>query len=233
MMRSTVTRTLSVLLILAAAFEWGAAADADRISLFDGRTLNGWDGDPKYWSIQDNAITGINTEQDPLPASTYLIWRGGTFDDFELEFEFRIMGGNSGFHFRSRAVGKWQVQGYQADISDMEDYTGVFYEASDRSQLAYRGEEVVIDETGARTITRFGSHEQLRRAIKEGDWNRYRVRAIGDQIELRINDVVMSRGIDRQKDRAAASGIFAIQLHDGPPMKVQLRDIQLTRLSKR
>tara|TARA_B100000686_G_C16603717_1_gene870032 strand:- start:274 stop:993 length:720 start_codon:yes stop_codon:yes gene_type:complete len=203
--------------------------DSPKIVLFDGKTLQNWDGDPLYWRVEDGAITGENTLKNPLKRSTYLLWRGPTFDDFKMTFEFRIVGGNSGVHFRSRETAKWQADGYQADISNWEDYTGVFY-SSHRAQLAYRGESVEIDKLGKRTVTRFGDHDQLRRFVKKTGWNHYTVIAKGPHIMLCVNGILMSQGFDYETDKAARAGIVAIQLHDGPAMKIQIKNISMTKL---
>ena len=217
---------LAVCVVAAAADN---ADDASRITLFDGKTLQDWDGDPLYWRVEDGAITGENTLTNPLKRSTYLLWRGPTFDDFKMTFEFRIVGGNSGVHFRSRETAKWQAGGYQADISNWEDYTGVFY-SSHRAQLAYRGESVEIDKLGKRTVTRFGDHDQLGRFVKKTGWNQYTVIAKGAHIMLCVNGILMSQGFDYETEKAARGGIVAIQLHDGPAMKIQIKNISMTKL---
>ena len=203
--------------------------DAPSITLFDGETLQKWDGDPLYWKVEDGAITGENTSKNPLKRSTYLLWRGPTFDDFKMTFDFRIVGGNSGVHFRSRETAKWQADGYQADISNWEDYTGVFY-SSHRAQLAYRGESVEIDKLGKKTVTKFGDHDQLGKFVKESDWNQYTVIAKGAHIMLCVNGILMSQGFDYETEKAARRGIVAIQLHDGPAMKIQIKNISMTKL---
>ncbi|MDG2381148.1 MAG: DUF1080 domain-containing protein [Pirellulaceae bacterium] len=207
----------------------GHADEFEAVSLFDGKTLENWDGDPRFWQVENNAITGTTTADKALSRSTYLIWRGKAFDDFKMTFEYRIIGGNSGVHFRSREVSKWQAEGYQADISDWEDYTGVFY-ASHRAQLAFRGESVAIDEDGTKNVTKFGDHDDLRKHIKEKEWNRYTAIAKGSHIMLLVNGVMMSQGFDRDREHATRKGIIAIQLHDGPPMKIQIRNIILQQL---
>ena len=203
--------------------------DAPSITLFDGETLQNWDGDPLYWKVEDGAITGENTSKNPLKRSTYLLWRGPTFDDFKMTFDFRIVGGNSGVHFRSRETAKWQADGYQADISNREDYTGVFY-SSHRAQLAYRGESVEIDKSGKKTVTKFGDHDQLRKFVNKTDWNQYTVIAKGAHIMLCVNGILMSQGFDNETEKSARRGIVAIQLHDGPAMKIQIKNISMTKL---
>ena len=89
-----------------------AAARADEaISLFDGKTLEGWDGNPKFWSVKDDAITGTTTADNPTNGNTFLIWKKGELKDFELSLKFRIEGGNSGIQFRSKDKGEWRVGG--------------------------------------------------------------------------------------------------------------------------
>ena len=109
-------------------------------ALFDGATLAGWDGDPRFWSAEDGAIVGRSTPANPCNETTYLAWRGGEVGDFELRCEFRIRGGNSGVQFRSRDQGNWQVAGYQADIEDGSSWTGCLYEQDGRGVVATRSD---------------------------------------------------------------------------------------------
>src|SRR5262249_49163446 len=85
-------------------------------SLFNGKDLSGWDGNPKFWSVQDGVITGQTTAENPTQGNTFLIWRDGTVDDFELRLSYRIVNGNSGIQYRSSDKGNWVVGGYQADF---------------------------------------------------------------------------------------------------------------------
>jgi len=97
------------------------AADAEKgwESLFDGKTLDNWDGDPKFWSVKEGAITGITTKETPTKGNTFIIWKGGEPGDFELKVTYRIFAGNSGIQYRSfKLPGKndgWRIGGYQAD----------------------------------------------------------------------------------------------------------------------
>ena len=84
--------------------------------IFNGRTLDGWDGNPKFWSVEDGAITGRTTKENPTKGNTFLIWRQGPVDDFVLRLKYKIVGGNSGIQYRSREVDSWVVAGYQGDF---------------------------------------------------------------------------------------------------------------------
>jgi 3-keto-disaccharide hydrolase len=87
----------------------GLAAEPGFSPLFNGRDLSGWDGKPGWWRVEDGAITAESTPEKPCTKHNYLIWRGGEPADFELRFEYRIIGGNSGVQFRSREVPDWDT----------------------------------------------------------------------------------------------------------------------------
>ncbi|MBI5363638.1 MAG: DUF1080 domain-containing protein, partial [Planctomycetes bacterium] len=197
--------------------------------LFDGKTLAGWDGDPRFWRVEDGAIVGESTAANPLAATTYLLWRGGEVGDFELAFDFKITGGNSGLQFRSRDRGGWQVAGYQADLEDGPSWTGCIYEQEGRGVMVGRGEDARFTSAG-KTSTRFGDSAALLAKVKPREWNRYVVRARGREIELEVAGERMLRCVDEDDARFAARGILAFQLHQGPPMKVELRNVVLKEL---
>ena len=113
-------------------------------SIFNGRDLAGWDGNPKFWSAKDGVITGQTTAENPAPGNTFLIWRDGPVDDFELRLSYRIVGGNSGIQYRSTDHGNWVVGGYQADFEAGKTYTGILYEERGRGILAQRGQKVIV-----------------------------------------------------------------------------------------
>ncbi len=210
------------------------AADGDFKSIFDGKTLTGWDGDPAYWRVEDGAITGQTTPDKPLKNNTFLIWRQGEVDDFELTLEYRISGGNSGIQYRSwedpDKWGKWVAGGEQADIDATNKYTGILYSERSRGILAQRGQKVVIgDDHKPKEVGKIGTAEELAGKIRDKDWNSYRIIARGNRYVHEINGQVMIEATD--EDRAARrSGILALQLHVGNPMKIQFRNLQLKRL---
>jgi putative heme-binding domain-containing protein len=197
--------------------------------IFDGRTLAGWDGDPRFWSVEDGAIVGQSSAGTPCTETTYLIWRGGEVGDFELRLQFRLEGGNSGVQFRSRDLGGHRVAGYQADLEDGPSWTGCLYEQDGRGVAATRGESAVLL-PGSRTATPIGDPAALLAQVRVHDWNEYVIRAAGERIELEINGTRMLEVADRDPARRSLSGVLAFQLHQGPPMRVAFRDVRLKRL---
>ena len=208
-------------------------ADEGFKPIFNSKDLSEWEGDKRFWSIQNGEIIGQITSD--LNEMTYLFWRGGDVEDFDLRLSFRIEGeyANSGFQFRSQKRNDGHAVGYQADIGESTggSWTGFLYEANGRGPLAKRGQKVVIDEDGSMQVTSIGDAAELLKKVKPSDWNDYQIIARGNELTLKINGVLMSQGIDKQKGKAAGSGTFAIQLHNGPPMKVQFKNIWLKKLT--
>jgi type 1 glutamine amidotransferase len=207
------------------------AEEADFKSLFDGQHLSGWDGNPKFWTVKDGSITGQTTIENPASGNTFLILRLGTVEDFELRLLYRIVGGNSGIQYRSHDLGNWVVGGYQADFEAGQTYSGILYEEKGRGILANRGEKTTVGSDGKVRVTgSVGKSDALQAAIKHEDWNEYVVVARGNHFIHKINGHVTSEVTDEQTEKRASSGILALQLHAGPPMMVQFKDIRLKRL---
>jgi len=199
--------------------------------LFNGNDLSGWEGNSKFWSVRDGAITGQTTVENPTQGNTFLIWKEGTLEDFELRLSYRIVGGNSGIQYRSKHLGNWVVGGYQADIEAGKTFSGILYEEKGRGVLAKRGEKTVVDAAGKVQVTgAVGDPAALQAAIKPEDWNDYVIVAQGNHLVHKINGRVTADVTDEQPDKRAMSGILALQLHAGPPMIVQFKEIRLKRL---
>ncbi len=211
-----------------------AADDDGYKSLFDGKTLAGWDGDPEHWSIEDGAITGKAAKAKPMKHNTFIIWRQGELDDFDLTLEYRIFGGNSGIQYRSfemPKIDKWVVGGYQADFEAGDKFSGILYGEHFRDILAERGQQTVIGEDHKpKVVDTLGDPAALGSKIKKEDWNTYRVVARGYHFTQMINGQLMVDVIDEDKEMRRRSGILALQLHAGHDMKVQFRNIRLKRL---
>lgn len=209
-----------------------AVTNDEFVSLFDGQTLKGWSGDPALWRVEDGAITGETKADAPIAYNSFLKWTAGELDDFELTAEYRIFGGNSGIQVRSFDSDKpHSIGGYQADIDAAGQWAGTNYGEKFRGILAKRGEKTVIGEDGKPTVTgSLGDPAELAKVIQKEDWNTYRIVARGHQIVCEINGRAMSEIVDNDTDTRRRSGLLAFQLHQGPPMKVQFRNIRLKRL---
>jgi hypothetical protein len=196
------------------------------VSMFNGRDLTGWEGKPGGWWVEDGTITSQSTKEKPCVKHHYLMWRGGQPADFELRLSYRIVGGNSGIQFRSKEIPNWDTRGYQADLEAGQQWTGALFQHQ-RGGVAMRGEKAVIDESGKKTVERLGDPVELQKQVKANGWNEYHVIARGPEIILKINGVVMSHAIDRDREKACQRGVIALQMHPGPPMKVQFRNLRI------
>jgi hypothetical protein len=203
-------------------------------SIFDGRTLAGWEGDPVYWRVEGGALVGEVTPATLLKQNSFIIWRGGTTADFELKLEYRISDrGNSGVNYRSEEIPgqRFALRGYQADIDGQQRYTGQNYEEKGRTFLALRGDISRVDADGkARIIGSLGLKDELAAKVKNGDWNEYHLIARGNVLTHLLNGQVMSVVIDDDASRRKFDGLLGVQVHVGPPMKVEFRAIRLKRL---
>jgi hypothetical protein len=203
-------------------------------AIFDGKTLNGWEGDSTFWRAEGGAIVGQSTTENPLKQNTFIIWRGGTTKDFELKLEFRMSGGNSGVQYRSvplPEVGKFVLKGYQADMDAAHRYTGMLYEERGRGFLAERGRVTRITDGGNRALIGTpGDGEELKALLKTDDWNRLHIVARGSVVMHVINGRVMSVCVDDDQKGRTAEGLLGLQLHTGPPMKVEFRNIVMKKL---
>jgi hypothetical protein len=201
-------------------------------SIFNGKTLEGWKGNEAFWSVKDGVITGQTTKENPTKGNTFLIWQGGEISDFELKLQFKIVGGNSGIQYRSIDKGNHVVNGYQADIEAGETYIGILYEEGGRGILAQRTQKVEIDSEGKKTVAKEPTvdNKEFLASVKKEDWNTMEVSAKGQHLVQKINGHTTIDVTDGQAGKARESGILALQLHAGPPMTVQFKDIQLKKL---
>jgi hypothetical protein len=204
-------------------------AEPAAVSLFDGKSLQGWSGLTANWTVQDGAITGENKADAPIGQNTFLVYEKPV-KDFELTLEFKIMGGNSGIQYRSKVFDKdkFVVGGYQADIDANKRFMGINYEERGRGILAERSEIIAVDGQGKKSrVGSTGDSDALLSQVKWEDWNRYKIVAKGNVLQHYINDQLMSEVQDSESAKAVTEGVLALQLHAGPPMKVQFKSIML------
>ncbi len=204
--------------------------------IFDGATLKGWDGDTTFWRADNGAIVGETTAEKALKSNTFLIWRGGAPKDFELKLEYRLNSTNSGVQYRSSEIPgggaqQWVLKGYQADIDVQNRYTGQIYEERGRGFLAMRGFVNRIDEAGkVKQVGSVGDGEALKAFIKADDWNLLHIIARGNTLIQVLNGHLMSVVIDEDPAGRALEGLLGLQLHVGPPMKIEFRNLLLKKL---
>lgn len=215
---------------LAAVFVWGAqSTDEETLqSIFNGKDLSGWDGDPKLWSVVDGAITGTTTEESPLPYNKFLIWTGGTVRNFELRLKLRLIGdNNSGIQYRSRRLlelGEYVVGGYQTDIHPRASYHGMLYEEKGRGIIAQHGQRVIIDANGNKW--QVGTTGPILE-VNLAEWNEYTIVARGNRLIHKINGHTTVDVVDHQIPERSLEGVLAFQVHRGPAMQVQIKDVLL------
>jgi type 1 glutamine amidotransferase len=215
--------------LLAAGPRRSSADESGFKAIFNGQNLDGWDGNPKFWSVQDGTITGRTTADNPTKGNTFLIWRQGNVDDFELRASYKIVGGNSGIQYRSQEGDPWVVGGYQGDFEAGDSFSGILYEERGRGILVNRGQKVTVDAQGKKHETQVADSKQLQAGIKKEDWNDYEIIAQGNHLIHKINGKITAELIDDQLDKRAMTGILALQLHAGQPMKVQFKNLRLKR----
>lgn len=209
-----------------------AESDDGFESIFDG-TLKGWEGDPVYWKAEHDTLIGEVTPETLLKQNSFIIWRGGELSDFELKLEYRVSAqGNSGINYRSSEVPgePWAMRGYQADIDGKDQWTGQNYEERGRKFLAYRGQSVVIPPGKSAVVaSELGDRAELQKKVLKEDWNQVHIIARGNFLQHYINGVLMAEVRDEDAENRSTSGLLGVQVHVGPPMKIEFRKIRVKR----
>lgn len=215
-----------------------AAAENDDgfVPIFDGKTLNGWQAaDMSYWSIEDGAITAKITADHPSERNHYLVYQGGKLGDFELKLRHRIVSDetvNGGFQFRSEMFDgdiPNDCRGYQVDNNTNTPWLVRLYDEFGRHDLALRGQKTVFNADGTKETTTIPEAEGDP-WFKLGEWHEYHLICRGSNLTLYVNGRLVAEVVDNDPSQQDFTGILALQLHSGPPMTVQFKDIRLKKL---
>jgi hypothetical protein len=234
--------------IIAIASFFTTTSIAQEINLFNGKDLTGWEGNTALWSVEDGVITGKTApnpekpEKSTLRHNTFLVWKDGKLANFELRFKYRIptASGNSGAQYRSIVLEEGAdgpiVSGYQADFEAGPKYSGILYEERGRGVLALRGQQVKVvpapdnqEKHKIEVTGSVGDSDAIQASIKQGDWNEYRIVANGNHLQHFINGM-QTVDVSDEQSKARSEGVLALQMHAGPPMTVQFKDIVLKKL---
>jgi len=226
--KQLVLSTLCSLIVVCSFAVFTPRVDAQEFrSIFNGKDLSGWRGNMRRWSVKDGAITGTTTKEHPLQYNQFLIW-DGTVSDFEFKAEFRLMGeNNSGVQYRSQAIegaGDFRIKGYQADIHAKPAFTGMLYDEGGRGIVAQRGQRVVVNDKGEKSVV--GKTDPV---VQEDltKWNTIEIRAVGNRLVHLINGKVTVDITDQDTKNREFKGLLALQIHKGKTMVIQFRNLKL------
>jgi predicted dehydrogenase len=177
--------------------------------LFNGRDLEGWQEDTKgLWRARNGILVGSHRG---LKYNDFLRTRRD-YRDFILRLDFRLVNGegNSGIQFRSKPVpGSHEVSGYQADIG--QKYWGCLYDESRRNRVLAGPDPLALAQ------------------LDKGGWNRYVITARGNHVTLELNGVRTVHYIETDPS-IEKTGFIALQVHSGPAIEVQFRNIEIGEL---
>ena len=220
------------------------------IPVFDGITLDKWEGDSTYWRVEDSCLVGVVTQATLLKRNSFIIWQGEMPDDFEIKVEYKISEeGNSGINYRSELVKgvPHALRGYQADLDAANNYTGSNYEERKRTTLASQGQVTIlpsmnsVDDSLKANIkdnqwlpkivsASLGDRDSLKTHIRKGDWNEYHIIVKGNHLRHYINGILMSDVTDNDIVNRRFKGLLGVQVHVGPPMRIAYRHFRLKNL---
>ncbi len=207
-------------------------------SIFDGTSFEGWHAaDPSVWSVNDGAITALSTDEKPATRNHYLVYSREPLGDFELKLKHRLVSEhnvNGGFQFRSEIFDgdiPDDCRGYQVDNNTQTDWLVRLYDEFGRHTLAWRGERTVFNERGEAETTPL-DEAKGDPWFDLGDWHEYHLMCVGTAITLYVDGRLVAEVVDDDPAQQDFEGVLALQLHSGPAMKVQFKDIRVKRLPR-
>lgn len=216
------------------------AESEDMIQMFNGKDLDGWDGDPRLWSVKDGVIHGETTKDVATRGNTFLIYEGGEVEDFELRLSFRCSASNnSGIQYRSQRVekasNKWVVRGYQHEIRNEENFPNVpsfiYDEKGSRGRICLVGQTALWNEDGKWVKEKpLITAEAFVELMKVDDWNDVVIIAKGNRIQHHLNGRLVLDFTDKHPTKAFSKGVIALQLHGGKPMFAEFKNLRMRKL---
>lgn len=211
--------------------------------LFNGETLEGWNGDPRLWSVREGVIHGETTAEESTKGNTFLIWKDEV-DDFELRLSFRCNAtNNSGIQYRSQHVttGKqasndWVLRGYQHEIRNENEFPNVpsfiYDEKGSRGRICLVGEKAVWNKNGKEVVGEpLITAEEFKELMKVDQWNEVVIIAKGKRIRHYLNGRLVLDFTDKHPEKSFSKGLIGLQLHAGKPMWAEFKNIRMKSLS--
>jgi HEAT repeat protein len=197
--------------------------------MFDGTSLKQWKGGGGFWQVKDGILQAQSSPDKVCKQQSHLIWKGGQPGDFEMRCEFKLSPeANSGIQIRTLDQ-EFGDSGYQADMNGGGNYVGYLYHPK-QHLVGERGAKVVIDAKGQKTVERFAESKALQEKVFKGDdWNEYAVICKGPAITLFVNGMKTCELEDHRAD-TPRKGFITLQMHPGPPMKIQFRNLRIKEL---
>ncbi|MEN9535849.1 MAG: hypothetical protein RIR37_1122 [Verrucomicrobiota bacterium] len=210
-------------------------------SIFNGKDLNGWDGDPTVWSVKDGVIRGETTAEKPVKSNTFLIWKDGTTKNFELRLSYRCTAANnSGIQYRSKHFTganekhQWVVRGYQHELRNEKKFPNVsgfiFDEGGKRKRICLAGEKATWEKDGKQVHGTLIEEAEFEKLFKLDDWNDVVIIADGNHIKHYLNNRLILDFTDNHPELALKEGVLALQVHAGNPMWVEFKNIRIREL---
>ena len=199
------------------------------VRLLNGKNLRNWEGDSKYWSLQDGVLTGVT--DGTLKTNQFITWKGSTVRNFDLRVKVRVTaGGNSGIQYRGQSrpeIGLHIVSGYQCDVvASNPTYNGMLYEERGRRIVSRVGDKVIIDADAQPWIV----GQLPKKEFPADEWHEYRILVEGNHHQHWIDGHPTVDVIDFDAKGRALEGVLAVQVHTGPAMKIEYKDFLIKHL---
>ena len=194
-----------------------------------GNRIRNWSGDSQYWSKKDGVLIGRT--DGSLNMNRFITWKVATVRNFDLRVKVRVTdGGNSGIQYRGLSrpdIGLDVVTGYQCDVvANQSKYNGMLYEEKGRRILSHTGEKVIVDGNGQPWVVGNFPVEEF----QPGEWYEYRVLAEANRHRHWINDHPTTDVIDLDENARSEEGVLAMQVHVGPAMTIEYKEMKIKHL---